>query len=844
MISSTLLRASWRDLSRRTWQLGLMVLGVALGVAVVVAIDLANSSASRAFELSTEAVVGRATHRVQGGPGGVPVDLYTQLAKRPDLGEFAPVIERFGLAPELDGRPLRLLGVDPLAEGPFRDFFAGGAVTAAGLERFYTESDTVLISGALADQAKLGLGDELVFQIGGEDVSLEILGILRPSDQGGEALPEDLLLADIATAQQLFGLPESITRIDVIAREAGAIRQLLPPGLALNPASEQAQTAAQLSDAFQLNLTALSLLALVVGMFLIYNTVMFSVVQRRQVLATMRALGVTREQVFSLILIEAGLIGLVGGFIGLGLGWLLGQGAVRLVTQTINDFYFVVSVREAPLTLASTIKGLLLGVGSSLAAAAAPGFEAASVPPINAMRRSTLERKVRRWLPLLSLGGLALAAVGAALLLFIKESLTLNLIGMFAVLLGLALLVPQLTSWLMALASRWLPALAGIIGKISARTVVRALSRTSVAIAALMVALSVTIGVGIMIDSFRATVVNWLDLTLRADLYVTAPTISGTRPTGDLSPEIARELAAVPGVDRVETFRAVTVESEFGPIQLTVVDVERQRDAQLYRFASGSADEVWRRVVEGAVIVSEPFAYRHDIPARGGEVQIQTDEGPVTFPIVGVYYDYASDRGSVLMADRVYRSYWRDPSISSLGLFLTPESDFDRVTAVVRSEVADQGLTVQANRTVRQEALRIFDRTFAITAALRLLAVIVAFIGVLSALLALQLERSRELATLQALGLTDRGLWGLTFLETGLMGATAGLLSLPTGMILALVLIYVINLRSFGWTIQFLPNPWIFIQALLVGVVAAMLAGIYPLRRLMQMQIAQALRRE
>jgi putative ABC transport system permease protein len=153
-------------------------------------------------------------------------------------------------------------------------------------------------------------------------------------------------------------------------------------------------------------------------------------------------------------------------------------------------------------------------------------------------------------------------------------------------------------------------------------------------------------------------------------------------------------------------------------------------------------------------------------------------------------------------------------------------------------------LTVQANRSVRQEALRIFDRTFAITAALRVLAVIVAFIGVLNALLALQLERSRELATLQALGLTGRGLWGLTLLETGLMGASAGLLSLPTGMILALVLIYVINLRSFGWTIQFVPDPWIFLQALIVAVIAATLAGIYPLRRLRQMQVADALRQE
>lgn len=846
MLSSSLVRASWRDLTRRGWQVVLMVLGVALGVAVVVAIDLANTSATRAFEISTQAVVGRATHRIQAGPSGVPVDVYSQMARRSDLGEFAPVIEAFGVAPGLEGRPLRILGIDPIAEGPFRDFLAQGSLTADGLARFYTQPGTVLIAGSLADGSGVQLGDDLSLQINGTTSKLTILGILRPVDDGAGALPEDLVLTDIASAQELFGLEQSLSRIDVIADSAHVeeIQAQLPAGVAIDPASQQAETAAELSQAFQLNLTALSLLALVVGMFLIYNTVMFSVVQRRQVLATMRALGVTQDQLFTLILLEAGAIGLVGAVLGLGFGWVLGQGALRLVTQTINDFYFVVSVRNAPLTTGSMIKGLLLGVGSSLLAAAGPGFEAAAVPPITAMQRSSLESRVRSWLPYLSLGGIGLAGAGVILLFAFEQSLSLNFAGMFSVLLGLALLVPQVTTWLMGLASRWLPPLVGFVGKVSARTVVRALSRTSVAIAALMVALSVTIGVGIMIDSFRATVVNWLDLTLRADLYVSAPAVSGTRPSAELEPSLADQMAKVGGVEQVETFRAVTVESEFGPIQLSVADAQRERDARLYRFASGSPQAVWQQVQTGAVIISEPFAFRYQIPAEGGSIELQTDEGQITFPVVGVYYDYASDQGTVLIADSVYRQYWQDRAISSVGLYLEPAADLEAVEEAVRNLVGPIGLTVQANRSVRQEALRIFDRTFAITAALRILAVIVAFIGVLSALLALQLERSRELATFQALGLTQGGLWQLTFLETGLMGLAAGLMSLPTGMVLALVLIYVINLRSFGWTIQLAPNPWIFVQAVVVAVVAASLAGIYPMRRLTQMEVSEALRQE
>ncbi|MGA9532268.1 MAG: FtsX-like permease family protein [Anaerolineales bacterium] len=847
MLTSSLIRASWRDLTRRGWQFGLMVLGVALGVAVVVAIDLANTSATRAFELSTGSVVGRATHRIEAGPAGVPVSVYSQLVRAGRVGELAPIVEAYGVAPTLADKPLRLLGIDPLAENPFREFFGGGRPQGPGFERFYTEPGTVIVSSGLAASFDLTPGDTFEFLVNGRRAILTVLGILSMPNEGGNGLPDEIILTDIASAQQVVGQPDSLSRIDVIANgeQADRIRGLLPTGVEVAPASQQAQIASQLSNAFQLNLTALSLLALVVGMFLIYNTTTFSVVQRRFVLATMRSLGVTADQLFALILFEAMVIGAAGALLGIALGWVLGQGAVRLVTQTINDFYFVVSVRQAPLTTWAVVKGLLLGVGSSVLAAAPPAWEAASVPPVTAMQRSSLESRVRRWLPVVSGGGVGLAAAGVGLLVVFDRSLVASFAGMFAILLGIALMVPVLTIAMMRAAGWALRRTVGVLGGISARTVTNALSRTSVAIAALMVALSVTIGVGVMIESFRSTVINWLDLSLRADLYVSAPTAGGgTRPTTDLDPGWADRLAQLPGIETVETFRSVTVESEFGPIQLSVADASRARDARLYRFASGSADDVWQRVVNGAVIVSEPFAYQHGLPNRGGEVELQTDQGLETFSVVGVYYDYASDRGTVLMAEGTYHRYWRDRAISSIALYLAPEAQEDQVRAQVQATLAGSGLTVQANRSIRQEALRIFDRTFAITGALRLLAVLVAFVGVVSALLALQLERSRELATLQALGLTKGGLWSLTLLETGLMGLTAGLLSLPTGLVLALVLIYVINLRSFGWTIQLVPAPLIFVQALIVAVLAALLAGLYPLRRLNQMQIADALRQE
>jgi putative ABC transport system permease protein len=242
--------------------------------------------------------------------------------------------------------------------------------------------------------------------------------------------------------------------------------------------------------------------------------------------------------------------------------------------------------------------------------------------------------------------------------------------------------------------------------------------------------------------------------------------------------------------------------------------------------------------------VSEPFAFRHRLPARGGTVELQTDRGLRSFPVAGVFYDYATESGLVLLSRDVYERFWDDRAVSSLGVYVAPGHAIDEVVADLRVALAGTALRVTPNRALRTRALEVFDRTFAVTRALRLLAVIVAFIGVWSALLALQVERTRELATLEVLGLGPRQMWGLTALETGLMGVVAGLLSLPLGWLLALILVNVINVRSFGWTMRLEADPWLFVQAFALSVVAAVLASVYPLLRLRRRSLAAALRSE
>ena len=849
-MTRSLLLTGLRDLVRRPLHTGLMILGVALGVAVVIAIDLANTSASRGFARSTEAVVGRATHQVLGGPSGLAQDVLRRIRVEGGLRTSTPVVEGFVSALDRDRQPLRVLGVDVLSEAPFRSHLGEGSLADPGFERLVVDDGAVFLGSNLADRHRLSLGDGLRVRVQDRIETLVVAGILHSRDPREAASLDGLLIMDVGRAQRLFRLGDRITRIDLVASQAEAdtVVAVLPSGVRLVDAHEQSAAVGQLTAAFQLNLTALSLLALLVGMLLIYNTVMFSVVQRRAVLGTLRLIGVTGEQVFSLVLLETLAASAVGVVLGLGLGYVLGQGAVRLVTRTINDLYYVVSVTSAPLTAASVAKGVVLGLGTGALAAIAPALEAARVEPIEALRPSRLESLGRHLVPRVALAGALLALFGAALLAVAGRSLILSFAGFFAIVLGLALVAPLLTVVTMAvfesiggpIGGR----LVGTLGRLAARTVTRSVSRTGVAIAALAVAVSVTIGVGLMIQSFRSTVENWLDLSLRADVFISAPTPGGTRATPVLSPETPALVAAVPGVGEVETFRAVRVASPLGEVRLAVADARRPRDAALYRFAEGDPEEVWERVTAGAVLVSEPFAFRHRLPERGASVELLTDRGPKVFPVAGVFYDYATESGLVLISRNVYQRHWDDRAVSSLGVYVAEGHTIDDVVRDLRAALSGTALMVTSHRALRARALEIFDRTFAVTQALRLLAIAVAFIGVWSALLALQVERTRELATLEVLGLSQGQSWGLTLLETGLMGAVAGLLSLPMGWILAFILVNVINVRSFGWTMRLEADPWLFAQALALSIVAAVLASVYPMVRLRRRPLAAALRSE
>ena len=839
-----LMRASIGYLLRHPLQLVLAIAGITVGVGAMVAIDLANQSSRKAFLLSMDTLNGQATHQVIAGPGGLEESVYTNLRSESGIRSIAPVVTGFVFAGD---RSLQVLGIDVFAERDFRQFTSpssigsdlagGGSATSSEfiIRQLLTSANGVMMSQATADSLQVEPGDALPVVIGGRTFE----AMLIATNDGGA---NDVLVTDISTAQSWLGMPGRLSRIDVKLDGEGQLsesrmRSLLPAGTELLSASGRTQSTVDMSNAFMTNLNAMSLLALLVGIFLIYNSVAFAVLQRRDLIGVLRALGVTRGQVFRLILGEAAVIGLVGSILGVVAGAWLGDGLLVLVTRTLSDHYFAVSATDVDIPPASLARGMLAGIAVTLVAATVPAREAANNPPRLSLARSALEQRAGRLLPLLGIAGIVTMAVAAGLLAGSGKSLFWGLTGLFVLIFGFALCVPVIARSLSDRISPLAGRLGGTPARLAFRGIGQSLSRTGVAIVALAVAVSATIGVSIMVDSFRDSVNDWLGNTLQSDVYVGVA-------RGSMDPVLIGEIGRLPGVTAVSTSRRAWLESDTGRIRLIAIDMAPDSYAGT-RLRHPAPSAAWRQFDErGGVLVSDSYAYRYDI-GRGDVVELNTRLGRRSLQVAAVYQSYDSNEGAIMMSRETYDDLFDDPGIDSIGVYLDASMDADAAMQRIRELSAGrQALIMNSNAAIRDISLGIFDRTFVITNVLYWIAVGVAVIGILGAMLAIQLERSRELGILRAIGMTPAQTGGLVILQTGFLGLIAGLASIPLGLAMAWVLIEVINRRAFGWQIDFAVTAGPLFSALLIAMGAAVLAGVYPSLRAARTRPALAMREE
>jgi putative ABC transport system permease protein len=817
-----------RPLFREPVRTSLTLLAIALGVAVVLAIELAGTAAAGSFRSSMETLAGDNDLEIVTA-GGVPENLVGTLAALPYPLRITPRIEDYAIVAERK-QTVPLVGVDLVAEAA-RGKGSLGLAAADSLWKCLSAKDSVWVGESFG----LKSGDKISLLINDQIATYVVRGVFPDSNGGASAI-----VMDISAAQYALKRLGRVDRILVqvpqnpnLEEWQRRLEQALPPGMQVRAAGAGTNENRRMLAAFRWNLRLLSYIALIVGAFLIYNTISVSVVRRRAEIGIVRALGAGRGLVLGAFVGEAACFGFLGALIGMPLGRLMAGGAVRLMGATVEALYVTSRPGAIALTSVPVLLAVLVGVGVAVASAYSPAREASFVSPIEAMAHGRREYATRvnkgrdLWIAL----ALALAAAAASRAPAIGGKPLFGYLAALLLICASAFAMPTLVDAIAATAALTLKRVIGIEALLASRSVSSSLRRTSVLVGALSTAIAMMTAVGIMVGSFRETVLLWMGDQLPADLYL--------RPAGNpaadrhptISVELTETIARLPGVAAIDRLREYEISYEGMPAGLGSVELNILRSYHNADFLSGrKTNEVLAELRDSnAVLLSEPFANKHNLRA-GDPITLSLGESRASFRVVDVYYDYSSERGSILMDRNVMLRYLQDPAASNLAIYAAPDAHVEDVRVEIERAAAGHRVLMFTNRDLRGEALRIFDRTFAITYALEAIAVLIAVMGVAGALLALVIDRRRELGLLRFLGAASGQIRKLIVIEAGLIGLLANFAGIVLGFALSLILIYVINKQSFGWTIRFHWPVAVLLGALTMVYVATVLAGLYPAR--------------
>jgi putative ABC transport system permease protein len=827
---STITRSFLNYTVRRRWLTALQLLGIAFGVAATVGIVLSSRAALTGFSRAVEFLKGKSTHSIQRPAGPMEENILARLIRDPAVDAFSPVIERsLRLA---GGEAARLLGIDPLLDRILRpelsyaDFAAGNGGSLRDRLSFLLNDNAVLVESRLAQRLGLSPGDALKTARG----DFEVAGVF-PNPSG-----EPVVLMDIARAQALFELAGRVDRVDLILNDGPGFASRWKDGYVIQTSLTRRETLTHMLKAFDLNLQALSLLALFVGIFLIYNTAMFAVVSRKKDVGVLRSLGATRSEIVAAFVTEVLLLGSAGGMLGGGLGFFLSRVLTGEMGSTISNLYFFLRPSPPSWSLSIVIFGTILGGAVSVLGSLWPLSELVRLDPAQALTGRTADRKAGSSARKLAAFGLGLILLSLLVIGISSRRVYLGFAGSFGFLTGASLLTALALVVLSPALKRAFGRLGGLPGKMAAGNIHLNLGRTSVAVAAFMVALSMSIGLGTMIGSFRHSVERWLDRQINADLYISS------MDEMDVPLGLYDDLRRVEGIEGIDTYRSVPVPYQETSTFVSAVDAAVLQKFSGFRFLKGGREN-WDPVRGGGVIISESFARRFGVKA-GDTVTLNGVRGPATLAVAAVFYDYTSEHGVIMMDRAVYLRLFGDLTIDSLGIFVDPHNPRrGEVLAEVTRRAEARGLPVFLRDELHANALRVFDSTFAVTLSMRALAIIVAFFGIAGAILTLFIERQREFGIYRALGFSTFQVAGITLLEGLAMGLLSFLLSLGVGTAMAVILIKVINLRSFNWTVFFHPAWTPYVLAAVTAVLASLGASVIPIfkawRTYPQMQIRE-----
>lgn len=824
-----------RRCALRHWRLALrqqiaLMLILALGSSVYLAVRLASNAALSGFETFTDGITRQPDWTVQAVSGALREsdvsEMREVLGHRP-VSLLPVVVETVTPAAdsgngEIGSRETwRLLGVDFVALLNLR-----GEAPAGLSANMQSVRSGVYVSPKLGAKE----GEELRLIVDDRVITLTVAGVV-PETPGVPSLPKHLLLMDLPEAQSVLLRGDKVDRVEVLAQDSSLFPnlreeagELLKSRWQVTGGANRRQLAGTMTQAFRLNLTILSLLALLVGGYLIFQALDGVVLRRREEIGILKSLGVTDRAIQIAFLIEAGLLGLCGGALGVLFGWLGAQGAVGGVTKTMNALYGATSEQQAALSLSEALLALSISILASLIAAWWPARMAARTPPAHMLgRHAVLFEGGTVWrVEWIGWAMMLVAALLAQLpVLRLASGTRLPLAGYAAALLWLVGAGLAAGSMLRFLA-RW--NVTSAVWRVALSQLRRPTVRHRFAVAALASAVAMTTGMAVMVASFDHTMRGWIDRTMKADIYVSSAGAQSASSTHFISQKTVTELGKEPEVTELAFVQARTLLWQGGEVLILGTDPVFAHKHGLYAWVEAPKRDEWWKADDGITpaIMSESWSERF-----GTQVGDVIELVGRKVRVVAMNAEYGNERGSLTLPQQFFSEWFEADEAWRVAIMLKPGTDAE--TARDRMQRQQPGLSVFTNAHLRSEALRIFRQTFAVTHALEVIGVIVAVVGLGLALASLMLERRAILATLRSLGMTRREIAKSAALE-GLGVACAGAFTgIAAGLWLGWLLVYRINKQCFGWTLQFHAVWWhlavLGAAVIVVGMLVAALVG-------------------
>lgn len=842
-----LFRTTFRHWKEKIGSYILLLSIVAVGVGAFNGIRQASRSASANFGLFNQAVSGQSDFLIESPTQRLNTDILDKLgglSTSPDW-HLVPVIEGSVTALDTNGSPdqqLRLVGLDLMGLANLPNLMDAEFDFGKDESNWYEwlgSEDFVWIGRETARKLNVSTGEEISFLASGRIRQMVVRKII---DSETGTFPDDLVIADLPTVQNLLSRSGELNRVEVIIdqvnlRESAEylehirnrIEQGLPDSVSLKPTQNRAADRAAMTAAFRLNLTILSLIAILVGAYLILQALDAAVVRRRAEVATLISLGVGRRVLFLTFLIESVFIGLIGSVIGIGVGWLFAYLSAQMLADTVNALYFATTIEAISLTWMDCVFGFLLGFSFTLLAGWLPARDAMQTPPAQILSRGDWSPGFS-WLRKSWIGWLLLI-VGCLFLLLPPISLEGG--GKMAVggfiasgcwILGAALLSGHL---LVGMAGAFRPFCKRPVTRLASSRLQDGSSRHRLAVAGLVVAVGMVTGMFQMVDSFRSTIEQWFDIRFQAELYVSERGVTGAGTINGIDPIIMDQIVKEDTLAYADIVYISYAKPPEGITILSGVDMKAwsSQIRQLWLKPPGSL-----RAIPGCepALISETFARRFDL-IDGGSIELETMAGKKTISPVGIFSDYGNEFGTAAVDISVWKEWTNSERPINVSMYLKDGTDVNAVRDRLR--ISFPGLDIRNAAELRDVALGIFEQTFKATSALNGIGLVVAFAGLLLGLLAIFDESSRTWLTLRHLGFSRNQF----LLSAGLEGAGIGLGAWVSGSIVGIalgwLLIFVINVQSFGWTLQWqLPIvDFIIFGSLLVltGFLSGVIAAAY-----------------